>query len=208
MNALSEEILRKIQQYAADAKKPRSKKNFREPVYADFAPDTQILCIDQTLTHCGWALLNTEDGSISVEESGTIRSLNLGNGVQGFERTFTKAVALAGGISEMLTRLYGQWAAVVLEMPSVAGYRTESSLVAASTICTELSRMGEGLPVLVSRQAAGAALCGDRFAPKRLSSDLVNRLVEDRRPRGPGQWTEHVRDAVLVGLKHLYLEEK
>lgn len=207
MTELPEEILLKIRAYVADAKRPRSKKGFREPVREDFAPDVQILCIDQTLTHCGWALVNTEDG-ISVPDSGTIRSPNLGTGVRGFEQTFTKSVSLARGISEMLTRLYGQWEGVVLEMPSVSGYRTESSLVAAATICTELDRMGDGLPVLVSRQAAGSLLCGDRLAPKSVSSALVERLVEDRRPKGTGQWTEHVRDAVFVGLRNLYLEEQ
>jgi hypothetical protein len=142
-----------------------------------------------------------------VVDSGTIRPPVLGEKVKGFELTLIKSVMLARQLAEMLNILSGQFEEVVIELPSVFGYRTESSLVAAVTISVELDRMGKPLPVLVSRNSAGAVLCGDRHAPKSVSSNLVATLVEDRRPDGRGQWTEHVRDAVFVGLRHLYLED-
>lgn len=214
-----EEILRRIREKVAEGRNRKVAQSFHPPVPADFRPDTQLLCFDQTLSNCGWALISThkvfaqpkgftyEDQytGIVVLGSGTIRPAPTG-GVKGFEATFTKAVLMAREVGTVLSQ-YGVFDRVVLELPSVVGYRTESSLVAAVTICVELDRMGREQPEFVSRQAAGTLLCGDRHAPKAVSSELVDRLVPEH-PTGTGQWTEHVRDAVFVGLKSLYQEEK
>jgi hypothetical protein len=201
-----EEVLQRIREEVQRAKTVKVPRDYRPPTAADFRWDTQILCFDQSLSNSGWALVNTDDGTISVQDSGTIRPPALETKSKGFELTLTKSVMLARQLQELLNKLYGRYEQVVIELPSIFGYRTESSLVAAVTICVELDRMGESMPVLVSRNSAGAVLCGDRHAPKSVSSNLVATLVEDRRPDGRGQWTEHVRDAVFVGLRHLHRE--
>lgn len=201
-----DEILARIRKEVQKAKTAKVPQNWRPPTAADFVPDVQVLCFDQSLSSSGWALLNTDDGEVSVKDSGTIRPPVLETKSRGFELTLTKSVYLAREIQVVLSRLYGQYEQVVIELPSVFGYRTESSLVAAATICIELDRGGEEQPVLVSRNSAGAVLCGDRHAPKNVSSSTVVDLVENRHPDGRGQWTEHVRDAVFVGLRHLYAE--
>lgn len=206
-NLVPDEILARIREEVQRAKHVKVPKNWRPPTAADFVPDIQILCFDQSLSNSGWALLNTDGGEISVKDSGTIRPPVLETKSKGFELTLTKAVCLAREIQVVLSRLYGQYEQVVIELPSIFGYRTESSLVAAATICIELDRGGEEQPLMVSRNSAGAVLCGDRHAPKNVSSSTVVDLVEDRRPTGRGQWTEHVRDAVFVGLRHLRVEE-
>lgn len=206
MSSLSDEILQRIRDKVAEGKNRKVSPTFRPPRPEDFVPGTQILAFDQSLANCGWALLNTEEG-VSVVGSGTIRPRALGSGVRGFEATFAKGVDIAVGVSTLVGSLSGQFAQVVLELPSVVGYRTESSFAAALAICIELDRLRLSPPEFVSRQAAGVLLCGDRHASKNVSSTLVNDLVPDH-PTGTGQWTEHVRDAVFVGLKHLYLEEK
>jgi hypothetical protein len=200
-----EEILRRIRAAIDNGRKTKTRRPFLPPEPKDFAPDLQILCFDQTLSNCGWALLNTEE-EIWVRESGTIRTPVLGSSVRGFSATLAKSVPLARGVANLLNETYGQFDKVVLEMPAVAGFRTESSLIAAVTICVELDRLGLAQPELISRQAAGALLCGDRLASKKTSSEVVNRLVVEH-PKGAGQWTEHVRDAVFVGLKDLYVGE-
>jgi len=205
-NLVPDEILARIRAEVQRAKTVRPPKDWRPPVPEDFTPDVQILCFDQSLSNSGWALLNTDEGKIKVVDSGTIRPPALETKSRGFELTLTKSVFLAREIQVILSRLYGQYEQVVIELPSIFGYRTESSLVAAATICIELDRGGEDLPVLVSRNSAGAFLCGDRHASKSTSSNLVATLVEDRKPSGKGQWTEHVRDAVFVGLRHLRAE--
>lgn len=206
MTLVPEEILQRIRQEVQRAKYAKVSSSWRPPTPADFTPDTQILCFDQSLSNSGWALLNTDEGKISVVDSGTIRPPVLETKSKGFELTLTKSVYLAREIQLLLARLYGKYEQVAIELPSIFGYRTESSLVAAVTISVELDRAGEAQPVLVSRNSAGAVLCGDRHAPKNTSSSLVATLVEERRPSGRGQWTEHVRDAVFVGLRHLYVE--
>lgn len=198
-----DEILRRIRAAVAEGRNRKVSKLHRPPVVEDFTPDVQILAFDQTLTNCGWCLINTEDGDISVPDSGTIRPPVMNQ--RGFEATLTKSIILSRHVADLLQRLYGQFEDIVLELPSVVGYRTESSLVAAVTICVEADRLGLPQPHLVSRQAAGSLLCGDRHAPKAVSSETVNRLVT-KHPTGTGQWTEHVRDGAFVGLKNLYLE--
>lgn len=204
---LPEEILRRIKTLAAEAKSMKNPKSFRPPEPSDFTPGVKVLCFDQTLNNCGWALLSTEFDGISVLNSGTIRPPAVGREVKGFESTFTKSIFLARDIRELLNKRFGQFDKVVLELPSVMGYRTESSLVAAVSICIKLDEMGYDFPTFVSRQSAGAALCGDRAASKTRSSEVVNRLVTER-PFKVGAWTEHVRDAVFVGLRDLYLESQ
>jgi hypothetical protein len=203
---LAEEILRRIREKVAEGKRPRVPKAFRPPAFEDFVPDMQILAFDQSLANCGWALLNTEK-KITVVDSGTIRPPALGTVSKGFEMTFAKAIGIASEVRTLVGSLEGGFEQVVLELPAVVGYRTESSLAAAVAICIELDRRRLPTPDFVSRQAAGSVLCGDRHASKNISSELVNNLVVDH-PTGTGQWTEHVRDAVFVGLKYLYLEEK
>lgn len=206
-NFVPEDILQRIREEAQRARTIRVPSSYRPPTPADFAPDTQILCFDQSLSSSGWALLNTDEGVVSVVDSGTIKPPSLGR-IKGFESTLVKSILLARELRTLVNALYGRFEETVVEMPSVTGYRTESSLVAAATICATLDEAGESQPSLVSRNSAGAVLCGNRYVSKEVSSKFVNELVGDRHPTGTGQWTEHVRDAVLVGLRHLYLEGK
>lgn len=195
-----EEILTRIREEVQRSKNVSAPPTWKPPVARDFRP-TQILSFDQSLSHAGWALINTEDNEITVVESGTIRSPKLGD-VRGFEATLTKALLLGQEIQILLDRQIGCYESVVVELPSVAGYRTESSLVALVIITLEMDRAEAGRPILVSRNSAAAHLCGDRNVSKRVSSEFVDQIVTEH-PTGTGQWTEHVRDAVFVGLRYL-----
>lgn len=206
---LPEDILARIREAAQRSKTVQSPKSWRPQSAGDFTAWQQILCFDQALNNCGWALLNTDPEVAAigakpypcVVESGTIRSPSVG---KGFEGTFTKAVLLAQSLRKLLAGLHGRHQnGVVLELPSVVGYRTESSLVAAVTICITLDEMGLEFPRFISRPSAAATLCGNKSASKKESSDMVDGLIREH-PSGTGQWTEHVRDAVFVGLKAVH----
>jgi Holliday junction resolvasome RuvABC endonuclease subunit len=201
-----DDILQRIREKIAEGRNRKVAPTFRPPTPADFRIESQILAFDQTLSNCGWALVNTEGGKVTIPESGTIKPPTL-NGQKGFEATLAKAVPLASRIQHVLNGQYGRFEEVVLELPAVVGYRTESSLIAAVMICVELDRMGCKQPEFVSRQAAGTVLVGDRHASKTESSRFVNDLITEH-PTGTGCWTEHVRDAVFVGAKYLYVEGK
>lgn len=197
---LPEEILRRIKEEAARSKAVPVPKNWRPPEPEDFEPDRRVLCFDQSLNHCGWAILGTRN-QIHVPRSGTLRPPPVES--KGFEGTFTKAVILARRLRDLLEGEQNYFDDVVIELPSIMGYRTESSLVAAVTICIELDRMDRPFPAFVSRNSAAAVLCGDRLASKKVSSDTVNALVAWHET-DTGRWTEHVRDAVLVGLRSIH----
>jgi hypothetical protein len=76
-------------------------------------------------------------------------------------------------------------------------------LVAAVTLVQALDEMGQGMPTFVPRQRAAAVLCGDWSAPKAVSNRTVDSLIGDRHP-STTPWNEHIRDAVFIGLMHLY----
>lgn len=200
-----EEILHRIKEYARLSRKPRTDGSYAPPQPDDFVPSETILCFDQTLSNCGWAVLSTEtpDGRPVVRDCGVVRPPAFERGEKGFEATFVKSVFIARELRKLLDRSgYGSYR-VVAELPAVQGYRTESSLVAAVTLVQALDERGSDIPVFVSRQQAAAVLCGDRSAPKAMSKALVNDLIGDRHPSGL-PWNEHVHDAVFIGLRYLH----
>lgn len=202
LSMLPEEILQRIKTEAAKAKFVANPKNWRPPQSADFKKGCDVLCFDQSLNNCGWALLSTSGSSLEVTDSGTIRPPTISS--KGFEGTLTKAILLSRELRALMEELQDRYGAVAVELPSFIGYRTESSLVAAVTICVELDRLGKPFPDLVSRTSSAALLCGDRAASKKVSGETVDDLI-DFHPTGPGCWTEHVRDAVLVGLRSIHV---
>lgn len=196
-----DEILKRIKGFAAQALIKNVPNTYRPPRSEDFRP-ARLLCVDQTLSNCGWAVLDTMAALPRVAACGVIRPPAFQHGEKGFEATFVKSLFIARGIRELLTELDGQYEEVVGELPSVMGYRTESSLVAAVTLLQKLDEVGVDIPTFIPRQRAAAVLAGDRNASKTVSKGVVNDLIEDRRPKSP--WNEHVHDAVFVGLMHLY----
>lgn len=197
-----DEILKRIKEYANQALKRVNPKDYRPPRPEDFRR-ANILCFDQTLTNCGWAVLNTEHGHPRVNACGVIRPPTFQKGERGFEASFVKSLMVGRGVSELLIELSGQFDEVVGELPPVMGYRTESSFTAAVILVLKLDEMGEEMPTFVPRQRATAVLAGDRNASKSVVASVVDDLIEDRRPKG-SPWNEHVRDAVFAGLMHLY----
>lgn len=197
-----DEILKKIKEFARQALVRTSPKDYRPPNPEDFRPAT-VLCFDQTLSNCGWAILNTEQGQPQVSACGVLRPPAFERGERGFEATFVKSLYLARDLRALLRELDGLFDEVVGELPSVLGYRTESSLVAAVTMVQQLDELGYAMPTFVPRQRAASVLAGDGRASKTVTKGVVNDLVEDRRPKEQ-PWNEHVHDAVFVGLMHLY----
>jgi Holliday junction resolvasome RuvABC endonuclease subunit len=197
-----DEILRRIKEYANQALRRVPPKDYRPPRPEDFHPAT-VLCFDQALGNCGWAILDTMHGAPRVLACGVLRPPAFENGEKGFEATFVKSVMVGRGVKELLAEKDGLYEEVVAELPPIAGFRTESSLVAAVVLILKLDELGQDMPVFVPRQRANATLAGDRNATKSVVGSVVDDLIEDRRPKG-FPWNEHVRDAVFAGLMHLY----
>lgn len=201
-----DKILKKIREYSVSAFKYRPSDTYRPPSPEDFRRST-VLCFDQTLSNCGWAILNTEMGHPRVSACGVIKPPDFDKGIRGFEATFTKSLFIARGLRELLSDVKGCFEEVALELPAVTGFRTESSLVSAVTIVQHLDELGYEMPEFIQRQSACAVLTGDRRAPKSVVKSVVEDLIEGRRPKEM-PWNEHVHDAVFVGLMHLYERPK
>lgn len=198
----ADEILKKIKEYAGQALRKTTKENYRPPRPEDFR-HSRILAFDQTLSNCGWAILDTKGLGPRVSACGVIKPPAFERGEKGFEATFVKSMYIARDIRTLLEELDGQFEEAVAELPAVMGYRTESSLVAGVTIIQKLDELGYEMPVFIPRQRAAAILAGDRRASKAVCKGVVEDLIEDRRPKG-SPWNEHVHDAVFAGLMHLY----
>lgn len=183
---------RSEESYAADAEVDR-----RKMIYSH----VRVLAFDQTLTNCGWAVYDAPEQT--VEACGVIKP-EPAYPCKSFELTFEKARLLEEGLVKVLTEHAKTVDVIVMEMPAVTGYRTESSLMAAEKILTVCRNLGLAKPVMVARNTAAAVVAGNGKATKQQTSQVVNEIVKNR-PKAP--WNEHVRDAVLLALTEAVAHE-
>lgn len=192
------------------ATRPRRRKAaWTPPVPDDFAIPGQILCFDQTLNNTGVAILRCDPHlGLSVDYTAMLRPA--ATDLVSNEGTYAKAVDIDRQIAEQITRfrLYAaNPRAIAYERPPVSGFRGESILLAGFSV----AKYGGDQAHLVSNTHAKAVLLGPRAktAPKWTKEDVklgVESLVHRPDPAMP--WNEHVRDAIMLGLAHLFDEVK
>lgn len=182
-----------------------SKKVWSAPAAEDFAFGT-VLAFDQTITKTGVALVDHDYTGIHVRVTNLIKPV-AGDHLRGFEQTLTKSLAMERGVCGVLLML-GKVDAIVHEMPSVMGYRIESSLLAAHSVRSMASQHSRGVPVhMVSNQAMRAVLnAPDQRDEKKYVKAAVEALV-DMSARGPGPWNQDVHDAVGLALTYLHKQK-
>lgn len=205
---LEMETLRERIKEASAGKKRGRNKVWTEPQVEDFAQGW-VLAFDQTLTKTGWVVLvnNRTDEyagkwlfpGLQIRAGGVLRP-EKNESLRSFEETLAKAEAMANAIESVIEH-YSWVNAIVHEMPSVAGHRVESSLMAAR----EIRRINAGRRpvVMISRIAAYATLTGGGTFEKKHMTEAVNRLIPPEN-RTTERWTQDVHDAAGVALKYLY----
>lgn len=156
--------------------------------------DVRVLAFDQTLTNCGWAVWDA--WTQKVEACGCIK-VESRYPYTGFDLTFEKARILEEALTKVLNEQALAVDTIVMEMPAVTGFRTESSLMAAEKLLTVCRQLGLPKPLMIARNTAAAMVAGNGKATKQETSEVVNSIVKDR-PKSP--WNEHVRDAVLLAI--------
>ena len=204
MDAL-EQMREQVRQRAAQAPKGR-RKQWTAPTSDQFAHGS-ILAIDQTLTNCGFAMVTSSYKGLSVTSTGVIVTKT---DKKGFEETYDKADQLERLLPELLIGAGVFATGIVMEMPAVAGYRTESSLMAGWLVRQAARQHARGLKVhMVSNTAMKALLCapGQRHEKKYVRA-AVESLIPEANRRGLRRWNEHVHDAVALALTHLYRGEE
>lgn len=185
---------------AAAGPKP-SKKVWTPPDPARFRHGS-VFALDQTLSHTGYTLVQSDHTGLWVRMGDV---LDVKTDRKGFEETYHKAEQLAPRLNGLLfSATY--WATdIVHEMPSVQGYRTESSLIAGLLIRQAAKDHARGVPVhTVSNQTMKTLLCppGKRDEKKHVKAAVEALIPKDRRTTH--RWNEHVHDAVALALTHLY----
>lgn len=182
--------------------KPGTKKVWHEPMPGDFGMGT-VLCFDQTLTHCGVSLITHDLRGLTVDY-GNVFEPTPSEVLTSFYRTLHKSVLIKNDVYEVIDRYGDQVDAIVHEMPAVVGYRTESSLLAASGIWIAASDLGLLHKVaMLSKQRAYANLVHVTPSEKKHVTHTVNRLIPSEQ-RTTDRWTQDVHDSVLLGLQWLH----
>lgn len=202
----ADELLARVRDHKPT--KRGTKKVFERPERMHFMQGYG-LCFDQTLSKTGWSVLEISSLGIVVWNSGMIKPVAVkGSYTNEFERTFDKARQIEEGVTRLLHSAAGGRADfLVHEMPSVAGYRLESSLMAAWIIRQQVKEIRPDLPVFMySRRSAYSALVGGSDAKKAEGTATVERLIHSRNLKDP--WNQDVHDSVLLGLKHLHTPEE
>lgn len=199
------EAMREKVQARKDETISRRKKVWTPPDPARFRLGG-VLAFDQTLTNTGYALVYSDHAGLMVVGAGVLEART---SLTGFEETYAKAERLERGISEAVR--YGALAsvsAIVHEMPSVQGYRTESSLLAGYLVRRAARDYARGIPVVAVSNLAMKALLlppGQRDEKKYVRQAVESLIPKERREKPMVQrWNEHVHDAVGLALTFLY----
>ena len=157
---------------------------------------------DQTLTHCGWAIMETGYGTIPWPvDTGTIE---VGSGPykgRGFYQSMWQGDMLFGAVRAQLMGFSpGYIQAIVTEMPSVTGFRTDSSLMASRAVRDAACTVGlRHMCTMVQSQHVKALVSGNGNLPKAQLPKYVAMAYEGT-DLLPTRTNEHVRDAIANGL--------
>ena len=183
------------------AKPPHRKKNeWVAPRVDEFAEKIRVLCFDQSVNNTGVVMLWADYGRVTVWSQQTLVP-DKDPDLFSVDRIIQRAVSQDEFIREAIceARADGKVDAVVVERTPLEGYRTESSLLASFSI-HRLAPEILGVPVTVvaNNHAKAVMLAPNRRSEKIHTKDLLDRY------RIPGRWNEHTRDALLLGLTHLY----
>lgn len=189
----------RLEDFAA-GKRPEPKPVWRPPTLDDFVWDLSVQAYDQTLVNTGYVKfeITTVDGVplIRIRERQTFRpkpEIGLGSFTEKFERKRL--------LSRMVSEVVDPDSETAAETPAVAGWETESSLLAASAIYDVAMAAQGRRPVLVSRNHVCSVLCNDPRASKADVRKAISRYLPQVITR---DWNEHTRDALAVGITYLY----
>lgn len=190
----------------------RGKASWVRPVLSDFYSEPgQVLCFDQTVTNTGVAILRYDPDcfpGLVVDYTAMLRPPK--DDLKSHEATYARARAVHRQIEAEVAkfRIYASNPRKIIgERPAVTGHRTESCFLAGYA----LSHATGGQAELVSNIHAKAVLLGPKAkgAPAWTKADVKRAVEHYVLPPDPGMpWNEHVRDAIMLGLAHMFDEKK
>jgi hypothetical protein len=205
---VAQELRAKIaDQVANKGKRKTTKKVWVAPVLEDFAHG-RVLALDQTLTKTGFSVVTRDHEGLHILE-GNMLIPETRSDLKGFELTFAKAASLGNGLDALMLMMSATVDVIVHEMPSVHGYRIESSLMAAREVRRAALGYARGVPVVAISNLSMRAMLNppnERLGKKYVKS-AVEALISDYH-RAPKRWNEDVCDSVGLALTYLYQKGK
>ncbi|GAA1978966.1 hypothetical protein [Kitasatospora viridis] len=181
----------------------RRQPTWQAPIPRDFAYGC-VLAFDQTTSNTGTAVITHLPGAgLRIAYTETVRPAE--TALTSHEGSYAKAAQIRRGVRQVLARTQphlGSEPHYVFERPSVTGHRTDSALLAGLVVYEET----DGRAVLVSNRHAKRVLVGPvpkgTTITKRQVKEAVGRYFPE--PPPSSSWNEHVRDAIMLGLVHLF----
>jgi hypothetical protein len=163
-----------------------------------------IISFDQTLGNTGLAVIDNRDTFKILYTTVFQRE----DPLLGFDATIRRGIALGKELKTwFLSSDYSSRAqAVVHEMPAVRGYRTDSSLIAALLINQVVDELGLDSPVYSVSNTHAKKVFG--LKAKATKAEVRNSVEEvlgfTSKEDKPSVWNQHVIDATMIGITHLY----
>lgn len=154
------------------------------------------LSFDQTLTKTGWSKVDCYGREVIA--CGMIKPDIRDHRLKGFELTFEKQRLLEVGMLKVVAEQAEGTDEILMEMPSVGGFRTESSLLAASTLLSVCRQLSLPVPRMVARRHAASVTLGIPDAEKSESSAFVDEVIVKKPEKS--LWNHDIRDSVLLAL--------
>lgn len=159
-----------------------------------------VQAFDQTLSSTGMVIIRSNEAGVHLLAAAMICPPK--SDLASIEATYAKADAIEKGIrmARQGLALSADW--VAFERPPIAGKRIESSLLAGR----EVHRATGGTAYMVDNRHAKAVLVGragnrDNPVTKAHVKEVVERYLT---PATAMPWNEHIRDAAMLGLVHLF----
>lgn len=176
------------------------------PTMADFAAGVPVLSFDQSLANTGWLYFSVREAQVLVHARGTLRT---SSSLTGWRANFAQAEQIAHAMGPQVDDKLMEAPeevprfpeAVVLELPSAHGHRTDSSMLAAYEI-DRYSRTWWMPTLFMAIQKSRTILGGSNIRnDKKGGHKALARYLPESASR---QWNEHQRDAAINGLAYLH----
>ncbi len=165
-----------------------------------------VLAFDQSLNNTGWCLLHHSTTGMQAVSTGMIHPP--ADDLTSFEATFTRGSHVEEGVSALVEQMI--WSvrgaqpplAIIFERPAITGHRIESALLSGYGVF----KATDGTARMVSNVHAKKVIVGragtrENPVTKGHVKEAVERYVP---PPHPNRWNEHIRDACMLALTHLY----
>ncbi len=163
--------------------------------------ERRILAFDQTLTNTGWVLFEAYGDEIQILRKGTLKCQTTLNSHESLLDKADQLEIHLYRLTERVSPLVTHDFMVVMERPAVAGFRTESSLMAAREVARMCDSMNWPWTMVANNTMKKFLGLKTKSKKSEVRDALMKRVDVSSR-----EWNEHSRDALALGLTYVEKE--